>query len=388
MPALPSVTDHLARVLRLGAPLPARPVRLQPALGCAVAEDVLAPIDLPPFDNAAMDGYAVRAAELAAVSLAVVGDGAAGAGTPPPLPPAAAARVMTGAPIPAGADTVVPVEDTDRGVPAVRITAVVRPGAHIRRAGEDVHRGQRAIRAGEPITAGRLALLAALGIPAVTAHRRPVVAVLATGNELSGAGTPLAPGMIYESNGAMLAALVRTTGGEPRELPVVHDDPALARSVLVEAARGHDLVLTAGGISAGDYEVVRQALGPTGTVAFESVAMSPGRPQGWGTLAGTPLLALPGNPVGAFVSYHLFAAPLIRRLLGWAAPEPPWHPEPIADELTARRGRTRLCLATRTSEGVRPLPGGHFLSTLAGADRLLRVEHDLAAGDLVPVLEL
>jgi molybdopterin molybdotransferase len=381
---------HQARVLELAGPLDRRLVPLDAAAGLALADDLHAKLPLPPFDNSAMDGYAIRAADAADGSLEVVGDGAAGAGLPPDLVPGQAARIMTGAPVPPGADTVVQVEFTDRASPRVTITAPITRGGNIRRAGEDLGAGEVAARAGDPLTPGRIALLSSLGYAALPVHRRPVVSVLATGSELTKPGIPLAPGSIYESNATMLAALLVADGAEVSVLPHVRDDPAEAIAALRDAAASSDLLVTAGGISAGDFEVVKQSLQPTGTVEFGPVAISPGRPQGWGRIGSTPVICLPGNPGSALVSYLLFGAPLVRRLLGRAQPRPPWIAAVTAEDFVGREGRTQLALGRLGDDGVRRAGPGHLLSTLAAADCLVRLDPGAqhGAGSGVPILLL
>jgi molybdopterin molybdotransferase len=390
-PDLVSLEAHVTRVLALGSPLALERVPLSTAIGCALGEAIHTDVDLPPFDNAAMDGYAIRAADAAAgTPLLVVGDGAAGTGMPPALGPMQAARIMTGAPIPDGADTVVPVERTDRGLPAVRVPTDLAIGAHLRRAGEDLSAGTIAADAGAPLTTGRIALLASIGRATIAVHRRPVVSVLATGTELTAPGLPLPPGGIYESNATMLATALRELGAQVRIVPHVRDDPPEALEVLRRAAAASDLVITAGGISAGDFEVVRQALEPIGTVEFAPVAITPGRPQGWGTIEGTPIVCLPGNPVSALVSYLLFGAPLVRRMLGWAEPRTRWLPSICADDFPGRDGRTQLTLGELGPAGVRSAGSRHLLTALARADCLVRLEPGVtyAAGSRVSLLPL
>lgn len=386
-----SVESHLRRVLALGSPLEAVTLPLGAARSCALADPLHAPIDLPPFDNAAMDGYAVRADDVAdGTAVPVAGTGAAGGEPPPALARGYGARIMTGAPLPAAADTVVPVEHTDRGVAAMTVLRPVPRGANIRRAGEDLAAGSVAADAGEPLNVGRLALLSALGIATVRAHRRPVVSVLATGTELVSPGQPLRFGAIYESNATMLGAALAADGADVRLLPHVRDEPVEALAVLRAAATESDLLLTAGGISAGDYEVVKQALGSVGSVEFGTVAMSPGRPQGHGQLDGTPVVCLPGNPVSAFLSYLLFAGPLVRRLLGWAEPGPRWRTGVLAQALSGRADRTQLILGREVTDGVARAGSAHLLSTLARADCVLRLDPgaEPAAGSAVPLLLL
>lgn len=310
-----TVEEHRAAVLAMVRPLSTVSMALSDARGCALAADVAASFPLPAFDNSAMDGYAVHAADAAEppVVLPVTADIPAGLGDLHPLAAGAAQRIMTGAPVPPGADAVVPVEWTDAGRHAVRIDRAPDLGAHIRRAGEDLASGETVLHAGDEITAARIGLLAALGQATVAVVRRPRVAVLATGSELVEPGQPLSAGQIYNSNGPLLAAQVRDVGAVPRLLAAVTDDVGAFRAALDEAVEWADLVVTAGGISAGAYEVVKDALP---RASFVQVAMQPGRPQGLAVVGDVPLIAVPGNPVSAFVSFEVFVRPALRLMLG------------------------------------------------------------------------
>lgn len=315
------------RALRDGTPRTSL-VPLAEAAGRVLAVPLTSPEELPAQDLSAMDGFAVRRAELTAPGttvLPVVADLPARPGQPAPLLPGTAARIMTGAPLPPGADAVVPVEDTDADpvgpVPAaVRITlaAPLPPRKHVRGPGEEVTRGEELAPAGTRVGAALIGLAAALGVTDLEMLAPPRVSVVVTGDELAGAG-PAAPGTVRESNGTMLAAALVTHGAIPRVLRGP-DDPAGLREVLADAARDADLVVTTGGIGHGAYDVVKSLLGPggTGTSRFAHLALRPGGPQGHGTLPpaggtdhGTPAVHLPGTPVGALVGYHLFVRPLL-----------------------------------------------------------------------------
>ncbi|MGL5850532.1 MAG: molybdopterin molybdotransferase MoeA, partial [Phycicoccus sp.] len=307
---LRSVAEHRAAVLGLVAPLAAEPVRVGRALGRVLAADVVAAVDLPGTDNSAMDGYAVQAMDLAGasdehpVALPVDGDVAAGDTAWHVLAPGRALRIMTGAPLPEGADAVVPVERTDGG--AARVVARLAPevGRHVRRRGEDVRAGDVVLRAGASLGPGHLALAAASNVPVVQVHRRPRVTVVSTGDELVDPGSALAHGQVVDSNALMLRALVEAAGAEVAAAVRLPDDDAAVRAFVDDPAGDPDLVVTSGGVSMGVYDTVKAVLGSAGGVEFVKVAMRPGMPQGCGTLAGgrVPVVTLPGNPVSSLVS--------------------------------------------------------------------------------------
>ena len=268
-----------------------------------LAADVDAPLSLPVFDNSAMDGYAVRAEDVAGadadhpVRLPVAADIPAGRTDPLTLAPGTTHRIMTGAPLPAGADAIVPVEATDAGTETVEIRAASRSGQHVRRAGEDVTVGTTVLRAGQPVTPAALGLAAALGLGELTVIPRQRVLVMSTGSELVSAGTELKAGQIYESNAIMLAAAVREAGGEVVATPTSSDDVTQFSAVLEGYSGQADLIITTGGVSAGAYEVVKDAFG-AGAVDFVKVAMQPGMPQGAGRVTGAagPATSSPGTP--------------------------------------------------------------------------------------------
>ena len=263
-----SVDEHRRVIAGLISARPPSPVVLSEALGLVLADDVVAPLSLPVFDNSAMDGYAVRAEDVAdagpdnPVTLPVAEDIPAGRTNPLTLSPGTAHRIMTGAPMPAGATAVVPVEATDAGMPTVKIAGAPRPGQHVRKSGEDVTAGTRVLRAGQTVTPAVLGLVAALGLDRLTVVPRQRVLVISTGSELVAAGTALAPGQIYESNAVMLAAAVREAGASVLDTATCGDDVEQFRELL--EAREADLVITSGGVSAGAYEVVKDAF-PTGS---------------------------------------------------------------------------------------------------------------------------
>ena len=400
-----SVEEHRRAVAAL---ITARPAAAMPAAGLAglvLAEDVAAPLSLPVFDNSAMDGYAVRAGDVAAataqhpVELPVAEDIPAGRTDILTLAPHTAHRIMTGAPVPAGAEAVVPVEATDGGTGRVAITAAAKPGQHIRRAGEDVTAGTVVLRRGAVVTPAALGLVAALGLAELPVIPRQRVLVISTGSELVTPGTPLEPGQIYESNAVMLAAAVRDAGADVTGVVTCSDDVERFQAVLQEHAGPADLVLTSGGVSAGAYEVVKDAFGPGrggSGVEFVKVAMQPGMPQGAGRLAdGTAVVTLPGNPVSALVSFEVFVRPALRAAMGLPDSDRPRHTAALAEPITSPRGKRQFRRGvfdpgTGTVSSYGP-PASHHLRWLASANCLLEVGEDvteLAAGDQVTVWDL
>jgi molybdopterin molybdotransferase len=386
-----SVEDHRAVVAALFAPAPAEEVPLSQARGRVLAADIVAAVSLPPFDNSAMDGYAVRAAELAGASdahpvrLPMGADIPAGRTDVPPLEPGTVHRIMTGAPLPAGADAVVPVEQTDGGVGTVALMAQPQPGAHVRHTGEDVRRGAVVLAAGTVLSAPKIGIAAAVGSATVPVRRRPRVLVLSTGSELVAPGTPLRPGQIYESNGPMLAAAVEDAGGQAELLRFVPDDVDEFLGRLRERTErgGIDLVLTSGGVSAGAYEVVKDAFTGRG-VEFVKVGMQPGGPQGAGRmddLGGVGVVTLPGNPVSSQVSFEVFVRPALRAALGHPQPDRPAVSATLSERWTSTPGRRqfRRGLLDAVHGTVREIggPPSHLLAAMARADCLVIVPEDV-----------
>ncbi|CPR11678.1 molybdopterin biosynthesis protein MoeA [Mycobacterium bohemicum DSM 44277] len=368
---------------------PAVTVGLPDALGLALAGDVVAGLALPVFDNSAMDGYAVRAEDAAPatperpVVLPVAEDIPAGRTDELTLQPGTAHRIMTGAPMPAGATAVVPVEDTDGGGESVAIRQAPAPGRHIRRAGEDVAAGTTVLRDGQVVTPAVLGLASALGITGLTVIPRQRVLVLSTGSELVAPGDALRPGQIYESNSVMLAAAVREAGAEVVAVATAEDDVAQFTSLLDRYAGDADLIITSGGVSAGAYEVVKDAFGRDGGqgVEFVKVAMQPGMPQGLGRVAGTTIVTLPGNPVSALVSFEVFLRPALRRAMGLPDPERPHRPAVLAESLTSPRGKRQFRRAILDHEAGTVVsygpPASHHLRWLASANGLLEIPEDV-----------
>jgi molybdopterin molybdotransferase len=385
---------------------PAVTVALSEAQGLVLAEDVVAQLALPVFDNSAMDGYAVRAEDTSGatpehpVVLPVAEDIPAGRTDQLTLQPGTAHRIMTGAPLPAGATAIVPVEDTDGGVDAVAILRPREPGKHIRRAGEDVATGTTVLRRGQVVTPAVLGLAAALGMAGLTVIPRQRVLVISTGSELVTPGTALQPGQIYESNSIMLAGAVREAGADVIAVATAEDDVAQFSSILDRYAADSDLIITSGGVSAGAYEVVKDAFGRRGIqgdhgVEFVKVAMQPGMPQGIGRVAGTTIVTLPGNPVSALVSFEVFIRPALRAAMGLPDPERPHRPAILAESLTSPRGKRQFRRAildadtgSVTSYGP---PASHHLRWLASANGLLDIPEnvvEVSAGTQLQVWDL
>jgi molybdopterin molybdotransferase len=353
-------------------------------------------VPLPGFDNSAMDGYAARWAEVstaaqAPVRLPVADDIPAGRTDVVPLAPGTVQRIMTGAPLPAGADVVIPVELTDGATDVVEIRDVLPAGSHLRAAGEDIAAGAVALTAGSPLGAAQLGLAAAVGVTTLPVRRRPRVLVLSTGSELVAPGQPLLPGQIYESNSALLVAAVEEAGGEARRLHFVPDDVDQFLSTVRSELDGADLLITSGGVSAGAYEVVKDAFRTLGTVDFGKVAMQPGGPQGAGTVDGVPVVTLPGNPVSAFVSFEVFVRPALRRALGYASPDRLHAPARLTGPLRSPAGKRQFLRGRYSGGEVSQVggPGSHLVAHLARANCLVVVPEDvteLPAGAEVDVV--
>ncbi len=317
-----SVKEAEERILAHFAALPAETVALDRAHGRVAAEDLVARVTQPPADLSAMDGYAIRFADVPSVptTLRVVGQAPAGGAYAGTLQAGEAVRIFTGGPVPAGADTVVIQENTKAEGDRVTIVEMPQAGRHIRRAGLDFEAGKVGIPAGRRLSGRDLALAAGMNLPWIAVHRRPRIALLATGNELVLPGQPIGPNQIVASSGIGLAAMIRAWGGEPVNLGIVPDDlPCIAAALA--GAKGYDLLVTLGGASVGDHDLVQQALGQAGgALDFWKIAMRPGKPLMFGTIGdpatGTRLLGLPGNPVSSMVCALLFLRPIVLKLAG------------------------------------------------------------------------
>lgn len=320
---LRTVDDHLSIVLDGIGSIDTIELTLLDAQGLLLAENIRADFPLPSFDNSAMDGYAVRAIDTRDAAsdeplhLQVVGDVAAGAKTRSGMGPGLAMRIMTGAPIPAGADAVIPLEDTDRGLARVAIHRPVHTGECVRRTGEDLAAGAPALGSGAALGPQQLALLAAIGRDRVVVRPRPRVIVVSTGSELIEAGHRPAFGEVIDSNSYMIAAAAKDAGADAHRVGIVADDHAKLLDALESQLLRADVLVTTGGVSMGAFDVVKEALSELGTVEFTRVAMQPGKPQGFGHLGNKiPIFCLPGNPVSSLVSFEVFVRPAIRKLLG------------------------------------------------------------------------
>jgi molybdopterin molybdotransferase len=404
-PALRSVDEHLSRILDTIEPLRAYDQPLLEALGLPLCEDVMAAVDLPNFDNSSVDGYAVRAADVAEASedapvrLPVVGEIAAGQNRAYALSTGAALRIMTGAAMPFGADTVIPLEWTDRGLAMVSITKPAPSGAHIRRQGEDVTKGDVVVEEDTLVGPREAGLLAAVGRAQVRTRPRPRLVVMSTGNELREPGTPLALDSIYDSNSYLVAAAARRAGAIAYRVGIVPDDPREFADALSDQLVRADLVVTTGGVSKGEYDIVKDVLSRVGTVDFYDVAMQPGKPQGFGTVGedATPILTLPGNPVSTYVSFEVFCVPAIRRLIGRLPYRRPLVQATCTQDFTSVAGRRQFVRGrfAVSSDGAAVAPtgghGSHLLAGLAQANALIVVPEDttsVAGGDTVEVMAL
>ncbi|MEV6163166.1 gephyrin-like molybdotransferase Glp [Streptomyces sp. NPDC052052] len=425
-----SVDEHLQDIL--GAVRPLEPIELQlhDAQGCVLVEDVVVEIALPPFDNSSMDGYAVRVADVQGADeefpavLTVIGDVAAGSGGlsgDRSVGPGEAARIMTGAPLPPGAEAVVPVEWTDGGTgggPAdtmrahrdapegaggeVRVHRPVEARAHVRARGSDVEPGDLALSAGSVIGPPQIGLLAAIGRSTVTVRPRPRVVVISTGSELVQPGEELTPGQIYDSNSFALTAAARDAGAIAYRVGAVTDDADTLRATIEDQLIRADIVVTTGGVSVGAYDVVKEALSSVGDegegedegesgsgIDFRTLAMQPGKPQGFGSIGPehTPLLALPGNPVSSYVSFELFVRPVIRALMGLQEVNRPTVRATLTTEkaLTSPSGKRQFLRGTYDAEAGTVTPvggsGSHLIAALARADALIVIPEDVTSAE-------
>ncbi|MFJ4832302.1 gephyrin-like molybdotransferase Glp [Streptomyces sp. NPDC088747] len=409
-----SVTEHLEDILATVRPLDPIELQLLDAQGCVLVEDVTVPVSLPPFDNSSMDGYAVRVADVAGASeefpavLTVVGDVAAGQAELLHVGPGQAARIMTGAPLPPGAEAVVPVEWTDGGLDEGPVSGmrahstapegafgqvqVHRPAqarAHVRAKGSDVKAGDRALDAGTILGPPQIGLLAAIGRGTVRVRPRARVVVMSTGSELVQPDEELGTGQIYDSNSFALCAAARDAGALAYRVGAVADEAETLRATIEDQLIRADLVVTTGGVSVGAYDVVKEALSSVGDedeagggIEFRKLAMQPGKPQGFGTIGPdhTPLLALPGNPVSSYVSFELFVRPAIRTLMGLKDIHRTTVRAVLETDkaLTSPAGRRQFLRGTYADGRVTPVggAGSHLVAALAQADCLIVVPEE------------
>lgn len=360
--------------------LAAETLPLDEAADRILAADISAVRDLPGFDNSAMDGYAVRAADVPA-QLAVVGSVTAGAAVPPPLPAGSAMRIMTGAPLPPGANAVIPVEDTTSEGDQVALPGTPE-GHHVRRRGEDVACGSVVARCGDRLWPGRLGLLAALGHASVTVAKRPRVAILATGDELVPVNVEPAPGQVVDSSAIMLAAQIREAGGIPFYLGIVSDQREAIAAALARTT-GYDVVITTGGASVGDHDHARSALiDAGGSLELWKVAMRPGKPLAFGQLERRPVFALPGNPVSSFVAFELFVRPALLAMQGATGRARMAVPVSLPAPITKASGRAHYLRGRVFSEGgtlcaeVMAKQGSAMLWPLSEANALIELPAD------------
>ena len=406
------VEEALDRILAYFAPLPSEDVPLLDALGQVLAESLIAPISIPPLDNSAMDGYALRSSDISrasgesSVELRVIGHVPAGTVSDRVVEPGTALRIMTGAPVPRGADTVVAFEDTDEverresggSMDAIGVRLAAEPGENIRPAGEDVEYGSTVLDAGTVLRAAELGVAASLCMETVPVIRRPVVAVLATGDELLEPGEPHRPGKIYNSNNFSVAASVKTCGGVPSVIGVARDTESSVEEALARALDA-DLIITTAGVSKGDYDFVKDVLARRGEIALWSVRMRPAKPLAFGALDApdgrrVPHLGLPGNPVSALVAFEQFARPAIRKMMGKAMAPRPTVQAVLDDPLSnfdGRRVYARVVVYRENGEYRARLTGNQssgVLTSMAQANGLAICPDDrarLEAGETATV---
>jgi molybdopterin molybdotransferase len=400
-----TVDEHLATVLDgIGSVEPIE-LTLLDAQGLLLAEDIRAEIPLPGFDNAGTDGYAVRAIDTRdahpddPIRLQVVGDVVAGAKSRSGMGPGLAMRIMTGAPMPAGADAVVRLDETDGGLARVAVQRAVHTGEGVRRTGEDLAAGEPALGAGAALGPQQIALLAALGRDRVTVRPRPRVIILSVGSELVEIGRSPSFGEVIDSNSYMLAAASKDAGADARRIGIVADDHAKLLDTLESQLLRADVLITTGGVSPGAYDVVKEALAEIGTVEFQPVAMQPGRPQGFGHIGDhVPIFCLPGNPVSSLVSFEAFVRPAIRKLLGKRNLQRATIDALALEEADSPRGlrQYRRGVLHREAGGGYSVsfmggPGSHLIASMALSNCLVVIDEErtrVEAGDRVTVIPL
>lgn len=393
---LMSVDDALSQLLNGAVPLADHEtIATELATGRILACDLISPLNVPPHDNSAMDGYAVRLPDLADGAPLRVSQRIPAGHTGEPLQPGCAARIFTGAPIPPGCDAVVMQELATVDGEMVRFDAPPKPGQNIRRSGEDIRAGSAILRAGSRLKPQDLGLAASVGIASMAVVRRLKVAVFFTGDELVMPGDDLGPGQIYNSNRYVLRGLLDSLGCEVTDLGIVRDDLAATRSALRNAADAHDLVLTCGGVSVGEEDHVKTAVEAEGALELWKIAMKPGKPLAFGRVARTPFIGLPGNPVSSFITFLLFVHPFILRRQGSSASAAPAIPVTASFDWTKpdrRREFLRAQLTPTANGGLEaslfPNQGSGVLTSCSWADGLIDVapSRAIARGDTIPFL--
>lgn len=388
-----SVEEALARLLDGARPLTGtETVAADEAAGRVLASPLVSGVMVPPLDNSAMDGYALRVADWAEGRRLAVGQRVPAGSMGRALAPGEAARIFTGAPLPPGADAVAMQEDCEAGEGWVLVKRPPRPGENIRRAGEDIRAGSVVLAAGERLTAARLGVAASVGATALTVHRRLRVAVFFTGDELALPGRPLAPGQIYNSNRATLIALLAGLGCEVTDLGIVPDDLEATVAALQSASAQADVVLTSGGVSVGEEDHVKAAVERLGRIEMWRVAMKPGKPLVYGKVQEADFLGLPGNPVSAFVVFCLFVRPFLLRRMGAVTRQPLRFELPAGFEWS-RPGKRREFLRARVEDGravLHPNQGSGVLTSVAWADGLvdMALGRTVRPGEPVPFIPL
>lgn len=401
---LRSMQAHRQYLLSCVSPLRAFPQHILDAVGLNICEDIVATINLPRFDNSAMDGYAVRAEDVAdasqdaPLSLPVVGEIAAGKAAVHRLSPGTAMKIMTGAPVPLGADAIIPYENSDRGESDVKIFAPSAVGQHVRRIGEDIKAGTQLYKEGDHLGPRDIGVLAGIGLDKVKVRPRPRVVVISTGSELVDPGLELSnEQQIFDSNSYLLAAATKAAGADVFRVGQVSDDHDALKQLIGDQLLRADLILTTGGVSQGDFDIVKAVMPEMGACDFAQVAMQPGKPQGFGLIGHdrVPMIMLPGNPVSAFVSFEAFVRPVIRKLMGARPYVRSGVKCQAGHDMTSIPGRLQLARgiisAGRSGDWKVDLAGGHgshLLADLARSNALVILPEDtqfVAAGQDVDV---
>ncbi len=398
-----TVAQYLNLVLDSVAELPPMELPISEVNGCVLAEDIYARWPLPSFNNSSMDGYAVISADLVDASesspviLPVIDDIPAGFKSLETLHRGQAIRIMTGAPMPAGADSVIPIESTDGGSQSVQIRASIDLGSCIRHEGEDVKAGDLVLGKGTFVGPRQIALIAAVGHGSISVIPKPRVAVLATGSELVEPGTELKFGLISDSNSFLITATANDSGADAYRLPPAQDDEDKLIEILEDQVHRADLIITTGGVSMGAYDPVKAAFLKLGTAEFHKVAMQPGMPQGFGSVgeSAIPIITLPGNPVSAYISFETFIRPAIRKMRGLTTLQRPLQSVTIRGELNSPVDKVQFARARFIERGqVEPVgtgQGSHVLGGLAQADALIVIPMGIdriASGDQVRVINV